>query len=166
MYFRVIWKWIGPALLIPYFMTLFWGGDWNGTWSEMVLDSQRLEAFHSSDGDETAASVEFHKSWGRVYLDKEEKHYVDGETYLIGVVVCQMDPQCEMEALKAQAVLGRTFLYKKMDRDGKVNQSELGISLDRQSQLEKIWGKDGFAIAFERVYQEVVESAVLIYTYE
>ena len=79
----------------------------------MVLDSQRLEAFHSSDGDETAASVEFHKSWGRVYLDKEEKHYVDGETYLIGVVVCQMDPQCEMEALKAQAVLGRTFLYKK-----------------------------------------------------
>ena len=120
MYFRVIWKWIGPALLIPYFMTLFWGGDWNGIWSEMVLDSQRLEAFHSSDGDETAASVEFHKSWGRVYLDKEEKHYVDGETYLIGVVVCQMDPQCEMEALKAQAVLGRTFLYKKMDRDGRV----------------------------------------------
>ena len=42
----------------------------------MVLDSQRLEAFHSSDGDETAASVEFHKSWGRVYLDKEEKHDV------------------------------------------------------------------------------------------
>lgn len=37
-----------------------------------------------------------------------------------------------------------------MDRDGKVNQSELGISLDRQSQLEEIWGKDGFAIAYER----------------
>ena len=166
MYFRVIWKWIGPALLIPYFMTLFWGGDWNGTWSEMVLDSQRLEAFHSSDGDETAASVEFHKSWGRVYLDKEEKHYVDGETYLIGVVVCQMDPQCEMEALKAQAVLGRTFLYKKMDRDGRVKQSELGISLDRQSQLEKIWGKDGFAIAYERVKQAVEETAGQILTYE
>lgn len=46
----------------------------------MVLDSQRLETFHSSDGDETAASVEFHKSWGRVYLDKEEKLNVDGET--------------------------------------------------------------------------------------
>ena len=93
MYLRVIWKWIGPALLIPYLMTLFWGGDWNGTWSETVSDSQRLEAFHSSVGGETAAPAEFHKSWGRVYLDKEEKQYVDGETYLIGVVVCQMDPQ-------------------------------------------------------------------------
>lgn len=53
-----------------------------------------------------------------------------------------------------------------MDRDGRVNQSELGISLDRQSQLEEIWGKDGFAIAYERVRQAVEETAGQILTYE
>ena len=166
MYFRVIWKWIGSAILIPYLMTLFWGGDWNGKWSESVSDSQMLEPFRSPENGETAVSAELHRSWGRVYLDEEENHYVDGETYLIGMVVCQMDPQYELEALKAQAVLGRTFLYGKMNRDGKVNQKELGISLERQSQLEEKWGKDGFAAAYERVKLAVDETAGQILAYE
>lgn len=166
MYVRVIWKWIGSALLIPYLMTLFWGGDWNGKWSEAVSESQMLESFRGSESGETTVSAELHKSWGRVYLDEEEKHYVDGETYLVGMVVCQIEPQWEMEMLKAQAILGRTYLYGKMNREGTVNQKELGISLDRQSQLEENWGKDEFATAYERVKQAVEETAGQILTYE
>lgn len=54
----------------------------------------------------------------KVYLQKGRYlyvNYVDSENYLISVVSHEMSPTWPLEALKAQAVVARTYLYQKME---------------------------------------------------
>lgn len=60
----------------------------------------------------------------RVYLEGQGG-YVDAEEYLIGVVAVQIPMEYEIEAIKAQAVIARTWLYRQMDDGGQVSVPEL-----------------------------------------
>ena len=54
---------------------------------------------------------------GRIVLEENEGklcivNYLDTEDYLAGVLACEMSPKWPVEALKAQAVLARTYLLQ------------------------------------------------------
>ena len=53
--------------------------------------------------------------------------YIDLEDYLPGVMVCQMDGDYEMEALKCQAVIARTYVYRLMDGREEIYEEELDM---------------------------------------
>lgn len=53
--------------------------------------------------------------------------YIDLEDYLPGVMVCQMDGDYEMEALKCQAVIARTYMYRLMDGREEIYEEELDM---------------------------------------
>lgn len=152
MSFRGVWRWGIAALLCPYVLTLVWTGKLNGVQYE---GAGGVDQFQAADGEKR-----------KIYLDQEEKHFVDSETFLIGMVAGQIDPMYEMEALKAQAILGRTYLYKKMDGREVLHQSELGVTLPSQEQLEQAWGKETFADGYERVKDAVKETKGQILAYE
>ena len=44
--------------------------------------------------------------------------YLSVEDYLPGVMVCQTGPEMGMEALKCQAVIARTYIYRQIGRSG------------------------------------------------
>ena len=53
----------------------------------------------------------------RILLDRENGGlYTDVEEYLPGVLARQIPADFEMEALKAQAVIARTYIYKQMEK--------------------------------------------------
>lgn len=61
---------------------------------------------------------------GKISLEENEGrlcivNYVDIEDYLAGVLACEMSPKWPIEALKAQAVLARTYLQNQGQKHGK-----------------------------------------------
>jgi len=72
-------------------------------------------------------SIPFFRQEGRlqqeptisVFFDEENtQRNLKLEEYLLGVVAQEMDPSWPMEALKAQAILARTFTMKKLEEGG------------------------------------------------
>lgn len=55
------------------------------------------------------------------------KTYIDLEDYLPGVIACQIDTDYNMEALKCQAVIARTYVYRLMDGRTEVYEEELDM---------------------------------------
>lgn len=53
--------------------------------------------------------------------------YIDLEEYLPGVMACQVDTDYEMEALKCQAVIARTYIYRLMDSRTEIYEEELDL---------------------------------------
>lgn len=53
--------------------------------------------------------------------------YIDLEDYLPGVMACQIDGDYEMEALKCQAVIARTYIHRLMDGRTEIYEEELDM---------------------------------------
>ncbi|MDO4269180.1 MAG: SpoIID/LytB domain-containing protein, partial [Eubacteriales bacterium] len=64
----------------------------------------------------------------RILMEREGvSTYMQLEYYLPGVMVCQIDSGCEMEALKCQAVIARTYIYRLMDGRAEIREEELDL---------------------------------------
>ena len=53
--------------------------------------------------------------------------YLSVEDYLPGVMVCQTGPEMGMEALKCQAVIARTYIYRQMGDREEIQEEELDL---------------------------------------
>ncbi|MEW4413220.1 SpoIID/LytB domain-containing protein [Clostridium sp. AN503] len=53
--------------------------------------------------------------------------YLALEDYLPGVIVCQMNPEYSPEALKCQAVIARTYIYRLMNGRTEIHEEELDL---------------------------------------
>ncbi|GAE37556.1 stage II sporulation protein D [Halalkalibacter akibai] len=95
--------------------------------------------------------------------ESEQVEEVPLEKYIIGVVAAEMDPTFEIEALKAQALLARTYIIRHILNSGVISLPEDAMVTDaifhqiyrNQEELKTIWGTD-----FE-MYMKKVEEAVL-----
>ena len=87
---------------------------------------------------------------------------MDLETYLLGVVGCEMTPSYEIEALKAQAVAARTFV---VSRDYQVDDSTASQVYMDDTQLQAVW-KEQYEASRSRVQEAVEATRGEIMTYE
>ena len=76
------------------------------------------------------------------------------EEYLIGVVGAEMPASFPVEALKAQAVVARTYALKKIETGGKLTDSVSTQSYKDNAQLKEMWGS-----SYDTYYQKI-KSAV------
>ena len=84
------------GLMVPYLTTLAWTGTIHG---EELRHEQQAGAVGKR----------------RILLDRGGTgYYMDVEEYLPGVLARQMPADYEIEALRAQAVVARTYIYKQM----------------------------------------------------
>ena len=72
------------------------------------------------------------------------------EEYLIGVVGAEMPASFPMEALKAQAVVARTYALKKIESGGKLTDTVSTQSYKDNNELKKLWGS-----SFDTYYQKI-----------
>lgn len=132
------------ALLLPYMITLAWTG--------------RVEA---------KRSVPILTSGKKVILDRNGgESYMDVEEYLPGAVAKQMPADYGKEALRAQAVIARTYIYGKMDGRGEINESELQMDYLEEKQMRAMWGSDSFVDFFKAVEEAVSSTSRLVMTYQ
>lgn len=106
----------------------------------------------------------------RSHLNEVENTPV--EEYLVGVVASEMYVDYELEALKAQAVAARTYIYKQMISDTKENVPEGAIVTDTEmhqvyknrTELKEQWGTD-FNLRIKKIEEAVKSTEGKILTY-
>lgn len=106
------------------------------------------------------------------YEVNDSKDKLSFNDYLIGVVAANMPAGYQMEALKAQAVIARTYaLYNisllQQEDSGKdtFTTSELGLSYINLSSLEEFWGSEDYSVYFAKLENAVsgTKDEVLVY---
>lgn len=93
-------------LLFPYFAMSFWQQKYEDASSEN--DSLQQEALE--------LTAQLSEGSYFVYWEKEQKK-IPSELFLVGALAGSIDSSCETEALKAQAVMLRSSLYRKMQQE-------------------------------------------------
>lgn len=140
---RRIWTGCVLALLIPYVVTLAWSGTIRGNTKQVELISGK-----------------------KIILDQQNNGYMDVEEYLVGVVGRQIPADYEPEALKAQAIIARTYIYKQMGNDTEIPESALNMDYLEEEQLEKLWGSDKFVDYYQNIQTAVEATSKMVMTYE
>ena len=135
------------VVLICFLMWLGQDGGIHNIYEEIVASIQGTP--------QTSRSVTVKRTDGSV----EE---MDLETYLLGVVGCEMPPSYELEALKAQAVAARTFVAS---RGYQVDDSTASQVYMDDTQLQAVW-KDSYEESRSRVKEAVEATRGEIMTYE
>lgn len=92
---------------------------------------------------------------------------VDVEDFTACVLATQMNMDSEEEALKAQAVIIRTYLYQMMESRGtdNVKADDTGFAYKTYEELEKMWGKE-FPEKYNKLMKVMDNTALQIITYE
>lgn len=86
-----------------------------------------------------------------VFADESGKEEVMGiEEYLLGVLPSQIPVQYELEAIKAQAVIARTYVKKALGGNAQINKEELNQTFYTLKELEELWGYEEFAKKYEK----------------
>lgn len=139
-------KIIGVCLLavcIPYIVTLAWSGRVEGHYPE---------------------TKEIKKT---VILDKGNiPSAVDVEEYLIGVTAVQIPASYEIETIKAQALIARTYLYKQMGEEDEIKESELNLNYLAESSMEDTWGKEHYLEYYKKMKDAVEATRGQTITYD
>lgn len=155
-FFRMILPGFLFSCCFPYVVTLGWTGRIGG--SRGVLEE--IGKTGGSLADEDSG---FSLSSGKqVILDRETTIYLDVEQYLAGVVAQQMPADYELEALKAQAVIARTYIYQQMGGKSQIAESALDMDYLEQVQLERLWGTNNYLDFYRRVEQAVGETTGMV----
>lgn len=130
------------AILIPYIATL--------TWTGRVEGNTRMTA----------------RTGKTIILDRGSSGtFVDLEEYLIGVTAVQIPASYEKEAIKAQAVIARTYLYQQMDGNDSVPESSLDLDYLEQGQMEALWGENAYLDNYKKIRDAVQETSGQILQY-
>lgn len=97
--------------------------------------------------------------------------YLSVEDYLPGVMVCQTGPEMGMEALKCQAVIARTYIYRQMGEREEIQEEELDLDYlgDDTAQAGKtltVHQKEELAERLEQCRQAAEATAGAVMKYE
>ena len=97
--------------------------------------------------------------------------YLSVEDYLPGVMVCQTGPEMGQEALKCQAVIARTYIYRQMGERVEIQEEELDLDYlgDYTAQAGKtltVHQKEELAERLEQCRQAAEDTAGEVMKYE
>ncbi|MDO4295819.1 MAG: SpoIID/LytB domain-containing protein [bacterium] len=131
-------------LLIPYAVTLVWAEEAVGEVQEFTSLGKR--------------EVRRQRESGRESMDAEE--------YLIGVLAAQIPPEYGLEAVKAQAVIARTYLYGIFGERSVIEEEELDLDYMEWKQMLERWGQRGAAKNYSLFQKAVKETEGIGMQYE
>ncbi len=129
-------------VLLPYLITIFLNGD---KIKKITKDEFQLVKVCSAQGTENVV---------------EE---IPWETYFIGILAKQIPETYEKEALKAQAVILRTKLYKELEMKDEIVFTEDFLS---EQEMEKKWGLTDYSYYYEKYLQAMKETETKVLMYE
>lgn len=167
------------VVLLPYVVTLAWRGGVGGLYGNgMKGGAGGLSGGFFGGGSEGAGGLAGSLSGDaknpgngiqdgqgvrrKIYIGNGQKGYLDVETYLVGIVARQIPAEYELEALKAQAVIARTYIYGRMGEETEIKEEELGLKYLEEEQMESLWGRQNFVEYYDKISQAVRETKGMV----
>lgn len=100
-----------------------------------------------------------------IYRSNGTVETIELETYLIGVVAAEMPASFHIEALKAQAIVARTYALNRM-QEGKVLTDTISTQVYKDnSQLKKTWGNE-YNKYYTKIKNAVDSTKGMVVTYQ
>lgn len=166
------------VFVFPYVVTLAWSGGVGGAYGNGLKTGEGTSGglfggtggVSGSQGGITGQSgSESENRQGmrkKIYIGNGQKGYLDVETYLVGTVARQIPAEYGLEALKAQAIITRTYIYGQMDGRTQIQEEELGLKSLGEEQMESLWGRENFVEYYDKISQAVQETKGLVMALE
>lgn len=134
------------VVMIPYVTTLAWTGRAEG--EELWTDSEEFS--------------DLEDAYRVIVRNGEREQSVSVETFLIPVLAAQIPAEFELETIKAQAILARTYLYGLMNGESEIYEEELDMDALSAEQMKKLWGEKEYAKMLGKL-QEAIRTTAGIY---
>lgn len=93
------------------------------------------------------------KTYVTIYRKKGTVEKIELEEYLVGVVAAEMPASFNSEALKAQAVLARTYALKKISKGEKLTDTVSTQAYIDKGQMQNKWGNE-----YSKYYNKIVSA--------
>ena len=93
------------------------------------------------------------KTYVTVYRKRGTVEQIELEEYLVGVVSAEMPASFNSEALKAQAILARTYALKKISKGEKLTDTVSTQAYIDKAEMQKKWGNE-----YSKYYNKVVSA--------
>ena len=93
------------------------------------------------------------KTYVTVYRKKGTVEQIELEEYLVGVVAAEMPASFNSEALKAQAILARTYALKKIGKGEKLTDTVSTQAYIDKAEMQKKWGNE-----YSKYYNKIVSA--------
>lgn len=129
-----------------------------------LKEQDALTAVHTSDSLAPRSSRMI-----RLDLGEGEGNRVDLEEYLPFVIAGQISANSHPEAIKAQAVLARTYICRQMEdmgMEGEISESALGLKANGKTHIKQLWGTEGFPDYYGLFEKAVRETEGITLTWE
>lgn len=169
-------KVIAYCFMIPFLFILLLGALWRVVPANMAIPSERLSAEVIPRMIEPDPSIT-DQLVVSVFLSEQDRIIdIPLEQYVAGVVAAEMPIEFELEALKAQAIVSRTYLVRRyMDRlqtdaggdnQGLVTDTAAHQVYVTETERLKKWGQQQYTANMEKINRAVNETAGWVLTWE
>lgn len=150
------------GMMIPYITTLAWTGLEGN-----VVD----EAEEVSSGEDVRYTFALDREKKVIVIRNEREVGLSVEEFLPYVLAAQIPADFEMETLKAQAILARTYIYREIEAAGMgdfVFEESLDMDAWSLEQMKERWGGIDWKERFHRLEQaaDATRGQVMVYNEE
>lgn len=128
-------------ILLPYIVSVFVNGTGAGTEGEEEISFVQVKTTDSSG--------------------EEEIREIGWTEYLVGILAAELPQETEAEAVKAQAVLARTGLYRELAGEDDV----LDFNYLTRKEMEEKWGAADYQKIYDSYVQAVEETDNIVLWY-
>lgn len=159
-------------LIFPYITSLIWSCSVSGLAGlegrEPFMQENSGAGWLGAGGRQEGNSGEAGLKAGerRICLGGGRKGYMSIEEYLPGLVAGQIPAEYEMEAIKAQAIIARTYIYRRMGDDREIAESRLFPADIAETETEGGLDREDFSEMYEKICRAVKETEGLVLMYE
>lgn len=130
-------------LLLPYVVTVLISGRIEDSKSTGTITGDSI-IFTNEDGEEESLGI---------------------EEYLLGVLPSQIPVQYDLEVLKAQAVIVRTYVKNALGENIRIPKEELNQTYYTLEELEELWGYEGFTENYEKYELAIKQTSGIVARY-
>lgn len=120
--------------------------------SQKVANKKRSNSIKQENA-EIKQETKENKTYVTIYRKRGIVEQIELEEYLVGVVAAEMPASFNSEALKAQAILARTYALKKISKGEKLTDTVSTQAYIDKNEMQKKWGND-----YNKYYNKIVSA--------
>ena len=122
---------------------------------DVIIENNKQESNNNSSSKPPQEEIIPLEKQVTVYRNNGSVITLSMTDYLIGVVGAEMPASFNIEALKAQAVVARTYALKKIESGGRLTDTVSTQSYKDNDELKKIWGT-----SFDTYYNKIKQAVL------
>ena len=161
-------------VMIPYVTTLAWTGRLEEAKDrgkskgfENTIWGQEIFAGNKQQESGENSSIGIGTGLRNVIVERDNKELTTSvEEYLVHVLAAQIPADFEVETLKAQAVLARTYIYGLMENRTDIYEEELDMDALSTEQMKALWGENEYLTNLAKLQKAVNETTGFYILYD